>query len=1142
MSLPRFLYACFAAVPLALSAADVRPVAAWDFERAPSDAVVQGAVAFDAAGPRPLLFRDFAATNLAASFSGKGGSLRVKDPGAKSAFDFDLGDTITIEAWVQCAALADGQQTYIIGKGRTQNPGVAAHNQNWALRVRGQGGLACASFLFRDARNRPDSGDADWHRWTSTAGFAPGAEWHHIAVSYTFGKGGSARGWLDGQPVEGAWDMGGQTDLGPVVDDDEVWIGSSMGGAPNSSFHGALDGIALYRAEFTDAQIAARFQRTGLAQDLKIAAKVPVEKKAPAEAADAVPPPVIAAAELPRGAVRVGVFEHAGQTSREFGETAGGNDSGPAKDDGGEDASWATPPSTKTDEFTEPAFAFSALTTKYNERGVKVDRSRPFLVRAAGVIALPPGEYRLLLRSLTGARLALDGQQLALTPHLKRKSGDAEAVPDQSKAQLVPGVRLLPPGHKEALATLRADGQPHVLTLEAFVGGKTIRPELGELSVSVSKDGGPFVLLALDGTTAPAFDDAGWNAFAATQHERIAGLNAARRRNPAEDAYWKMRHDLASQHAPQIENQKSRIENSIDAFIDAKLAAAKVAPAPVTDDAAFLRRVTLDVIGLLPTADEVIAFLADTRPGKRARAIDRLLADVRWADRWVPYWQDVLAENPSMLKGTLNNTGPFRVWLYEALRDNLPMDRFATGLLTMEGSAQDGGPAGFGVATQNDLPMAAKAQIVSSAFLAMEMKCARCHDAPNHPYDQADLFSLAAMLQRSPVKVPGSSLTQGLSKNSHVTVSLKAGQKIEPHWPIAALGADPLPGVIRRPGDTREALAATITDPRRDRFAQVLVNRLWKEWMGFGIIDPVDDWEEARPANPELLAWLARELITHGYDLKHVARLILTSQCYQRTPTAAASRVVKSADRLFEAPARRRMNAEQLVDSLFAAAGKGIDSEPLTQDPECRQSAADHGNLGVPRRAWEFAGLSNERDRPALAKPRAMVVADVLATFGWRESRAEPRSTRDQDANVLQPALLANGTFGSRLTRLSEDSAFTALALREQPLPALVSELFLRLLSRPPTPDESTSFQKLLEPGYAARLTGAAPQPPPPRNPMAVSWANHLNPDASRVVMEIEQQVKAGDAPTARLQAPWRERMEDALWALMLTPEFIHLP
>ncbi len=867
------------------------------------------------------------------------------------------------------------------------------------------------------------------------------------------------------------------------------------------------------------------------AAENKAAAKAPSEKKA-----EVVPPPNMPAADLPRGAVRVEIFEHAGPAEDIATETTGGNDSAPPKDAAAEDASWATPPSVKTDEYAEPAFAFSAVTAKYNGRGVKVDRSRPFLMRAAGAITLPPGEYRLLLRSLTGARLALDGQQLALTPHLKNKSGDAEPVADQAKTQLVPGLPLLPPGHKEALAHWRADGQAHVFTLEAFIGGKVIRPELGELSVAVSKGGGPFVLLGGEGATACAFDEAGWSAFTAAQRERLAALNAARRRNPAEEAYWKMRHDLARQHAAPAPG------TSIDAFIDAKLQAAKVAPAPLTGDAAFLRRVTLDVIGLLPTAEEVAAFLADTSANKRARAIDRLLADPCWADRWVPYWQDVLAENPSMLKGTLNNTGPFRAWLYEALRDNVPMDRFATMLLTMEGSAQAGGPAGFGLATQNDLPMAAKAQIVSSAFLAMEMKCARCHDAPNHPFDQADLFQLTGMLQRKPVKVPGTSLAQGLAKSSHVVLSLKEGQLIEPHWPFAELAAEPLPGVIRRAGDTREELAARLTDPRHDRFAQVLVNRLWKEWLGFGIVDPVDDWETPRPANPELLRWLARELITHDYDLQHVARLILNSQCYQRMPTAAGSRVVKSAERLFEAPGRRRMNAEQLVDALFTVSGKSFDAESLTQDPECRQPAKDHGNFGVPRRAWEFAGLSNERDRQALAKPHAQVVVDILSAFGWRESRAEPRSVRDHEASVLQPALLANGTGGARVIRLSEDSAFTALALRAQPLPELVTQLFLRLLSRPPTPEEAAVFQELLEPGYAGRLTGAAPAPPAPRNTRAVSWANHLNPEASRIVVEIEQQVKAGDVPTARLQTAWRERMEDALWALMLSPEFIHLP
>ena len=850
----------------------------------------------------------------------------------------------------------------------------------------------------------------------------------------------------------------------------------------------------------------------------------------------AVPPPILKAEDLPRDAVRVELFEHPGKVEAAAKETAGGNDSGPAKAGAALDASWAELPMVKTDAYTEPAFAFASIPTSYNAHGVKVDRSQPFLIRAAAVVTLPPGEHRLLLRALGGSRLALDGRELAATAQIKPRSGDDNGpVPDQAKIQLVPGLRLLPSGHREALATVRGDGQPHVLTLETFVGGKVIRPDLGEVSVSISLDGGPFTLLTASGAATPS-TDAGWLAHAKAQHERTAKLDAARRRNPGEEAYWKTRHDLARQHA------KAAPGESIDAFIAAKLQAASAEPAPLTDDAAFLRRMTLDTIGTIPTAEETAAFLAETAHDKRTRAIDRRLADPRWADRWVPYWQDVLAENPNILKGTLNNTGPFRWWLHEALLDNLPMDRFVTQLVAMEGSAQFGGPAGFGLASQNDLPMAAKAQIVTSAFLAMEMKCARCHDAPNHPFDQAELFSLAAMLQRSPVKVPASSLTQGLSVNSHVVVSLKPGQKIDPHWPFADLPAEPLPGVLRKPDDSRERLAALLTDPRNGRFAQVLANRLWKQFLGFGIVDPVDDWESAAPSHPALLAWLGRELITHDYDMKHVARLILNSQTYQRTATPAGTRTVKSSERLFESPARRRLTAEQLVDSLFAAAGKEFDAEMLTMDPECRQPGNDHGNFGVPRRAWEFASLSNERDRPALAKPRAQLVTDVLATFGWRESRAEPRATRDHDANVLQPALLANGTFGARITRLSDDSAFTALALREQPVGGLVRDLFLRVLSREPGAGEREEFTRLLEPGYSGRATGAAPAPPPARSTKAVSWANHLNPDATRAVLEIEKQVQAGDLPTPRLRGDWRERMEDAVWALMLSPEFVYAP
>ena len=147
---------------------------------------------------------------------------------------------------------------------------------------------------------------------------------------------------------------------------------------------------------------------------------------------------------------------------------------------------------------------------------------------------------------------------------------------------------------------------------------------------------------------------------------------------------------------------------------------------PASDDLAFLRRVTLDTVGVVPTLEEITAFQKNP---DRAATIDRLLNDPRWADHWMGYWQDVLAENPNILNPTLNNTGPFRWWIYESLQDNKPLDLFVTELIRMKGSERFGGPAGFAAASQNDVPMAAKGTIVSSAFLGVEMKCARCHDS-----------------------------------------------------------------------------------------------------------------------------------------------------------------------------------------------------------------------------------------------------------------------------------------------------------------------------------------------------------------------------------------------------------------------------
>lgn len=1091
-------------------------------------------------GPRPPQFPLFTEENTAADFTHFTSEtfLRVKDPGSLSAFDFAKGETITLEAWVRCVKLADGQNVYVVGKGRTGNPGTQADNQNWALRLRGMKAgsstVACASFLFRDGQNK---GDQSWHRFTSTKGFAPGKEWHHITASYTFGKPDSAKLFINGAEISGTWDMGGPSMAGPVVDDDEVWIGGSMKGKAEAQFPGQIDEVAIYRAELPAERVNLHALREGAAPELKsVSGTDSTAQKQP----EGPPIPVIALmpSELPAGKVRVELLEFPTGAEAATAEVFG-DDAMKKKDDGGADSSWSKLPPLHSEEFTEPAFVIGSLPKKYSARAVKVDRSRPYLVRLAGAVTLPIGQHPVMVRALGGARVAVDGKIVAETPLKRAKGGDTEAVPDQRVLQAVPEMPLLPPGHREAQGTITSDGKPQVLVMETWVGGKKIRPEIGQFGVWVKVDDQWQVLAP---TAEATLSTAKFDAAMAAQDARMETISAQHRRVPVEDSYWAKRHTLAREQAakaPAIPKVGAR--TPVDAFITEKLAATANKPAAIVDDASFLRRVTLDTIGVIPTVEEVTAFLADKSSNKREQAINRLLKDPRWADHWTSYWQDVLAENPNILKGTLNNTGPFRWWIHESLLDNKPMDRFATELISMEGSPNYGGPAGFAIASQNDLPMAAKAQVLASAFLANEMKCARCHDAVHHSFEQKELFQIAALLQRAPIKVPETSLTKGLSKNSHVTVTLKAGEVIAPHFPFASV-KEPLPGVIRNPGDSRETFAALLTDPRNDRFAKVLVNRLWKQFLGFGLVEPVDDWETSLPSHPNLLRWLAAELITHDYDLKHIAALILKSDTYQREITADAMKDVKSSERLFAGQARRRATAEQLLDSLMQVSGQEYETETLTFDPEGRQNASDQANLGKPKRAWEFAALSNERDRPALAKPRAQIFTDVLTAFGWRESRPEPRSTRDHAANVIQPALLANGTFGTLVGRAHDTSAFTALAVKDQPLADLIRQLYLRVLSRPPTAEESKQLSVFLEPGYANRLTGAAAAPALPRNTKAVSWANHLNPEASNVVLSVERDVKAGPIPTPRLTSDWRDRFEDALWALIISPEMTWLP
>jgi hypothetical protein len=812
-----------------------------------------------------------------------------------------------------------------------------------------------------------------------------------------------------------------------------------------------------------------------------------------------------------------------------------------------------TPSGEPAYRYTEEAFGFVRLPVKYSPEALPLDRSVPFVLRALYERPIEAGPHRFRLRARGAARFLIDGVEVAKTGKQKPNTSGDDPVPAPPVID-ASGHRPPTHPHQDVFASFEGDGKVHKFELIALIGGKGLMPSPGELAVSFGPVGKIEMLLGPGGS--PLLTDTAWEAHVARQQERHRLADRERRLEASREimAKWRARHAEVRAHykdrlvAVPAATAGMSAYNSIDHFLNARLQSEAGKPQPLTADLEFLRRLSIDTTGLIPTAGEIRAYLAQPAAKRRAQAVERLLANPDWADNWVSYWQDVLAENPGILKPDLNNTGPFRYWIHQAFADGVPFDRFVSELVQMEGSVHQGAPAAFAQATLNDAPMAAKADILGQAFLGVKLGCARCHDAPFHPYKQKDLFSMAALLNGKAMKLPVTStvpLVEG-GRRPAVQITLKPGDSIEPGWAFADLvkhdetGALPVEGKV----ESRRSLAALLVSPRNERFAQVVVNRVWKRYMGMGFVEPVDDWARVKPSHPELMQFLAREFVMSGYDLKHLARMIFSSHAYQRQPIELlADSQLPAKARWFAGPVRRKMTAEQLVDSLHVAVGKKFECEDLNLNPAGDRAPSQFLNMGKPARAWQLTALSNERDRPALALPIAQALVDVMTAYGWRQSRQSPATARDDASSPLQTLVLANGVLGTRVVRLSDDSAFTELALKDQPLDKLLGEAFLRILSRPPTPEETRTFTSLLSPVYASRkVAGALANYSALKSDNRVSWSNHLSAEATVIRMEEERKMRMGAEPTKRLTKDFRERFEDTLWAMLNSPEFVLMP
>ncbi len=355
---------------------------------------------------------------------------------------------------------------------------------------------------------------------------------------------------------------------------------------------------------------------------------------------------------------------------------------------------------------------------------------------------------------------------------------------------------------------------------------------------------------------------------------------------------------------PEVPEAK-KWKHPVDRFLDGYFKTNSIRwPRPV-EDRVFARRVYLDLIGLLPPPEELNAFLADKSPDKRERLVEKLLSDNRsYAEHWMTFWNDMLRND---YKGTGYIDGgrkQITKWLYSALFDNMPYDRFVSELVNpnpeSEGFAK--GIVWRGVVNSSQTPEMQASQNISQVFMGINMKCASCHDSFVNDWTLADAYALANVYSDEPLEL--NECDKPLGK--------MAGMKFlySEFGTIDAKAAKP---------ERLKQLAFCITNPQNGRLPRTLVNRVWERFFGRGLVEPVDDMEQ--PAwHPDLLDWLAEDFAAHNHDVRHLLKRIVTSRAYQ----LPAVNLGENENRyVFRGPSVRRLTAEQFRDALTALTGIG---------------------------------------------------------------------------------------------------------------------------------------------------------------------------------------------------------------------------
>lgn len=488
---------------------------------------------------------------------------------------------------------------------------------------------------------------------------------------------------------------------------------------------------------------------------------------------------------------------------------------------------------------------------------------------------------------------------------------------------------------------------------------------------------------------------------------------------------------------------EARRRNFIDDLVLEKLASLKLPPSARAADSEFLRRAFLDTIGMLPSAQEARDFLTDHSANKRDALIEKLLKRPEFNDYWAYKWSDLLLVNSEKLRPAA--MWAYYNWIRNNVAANTPWDVLVRRIVTAKGSTLANGAANFYVLHEDPQTMS---ETVSQAFLGMSINCAKCHNHPMEKWTNRDYYSMANLFARVRTK-------SGRADGEEIVFVASSGDVNQPltgrPQPPRPLDGKALP--IASPEDRRDALAEWLVSPQNPYFSRAIVNRIWANYLGVGLVEAVDDMRKTNPAsNEKLLAAAADYLAGQHFDLKALMRTILQSETYQRSSRALPENAADT--RYYSHYYTRRLSAEVLLDAYSDVTG--VPSEFVTD--------LRNQNRGL--------GEKYPAGFRALQLPDTKTFSYFLKTFGRPEREKTCECERSATPSMAQVLHIVNGETINKKLEAKDNAISKRLAAHQAP-EELLNDVYLGSLSRPPTSLEKEKMLAALNGAPAAEKRAA---------------------------------------------------------------------